>query len=137
MNTTPKVVLGVLGVIGGAVAIRTLSDATLSTHQPMAAGSRIDLVVDARAKDPERGQTLRETVEAQVLTCRLEVGSDVVGDIDELGDDRYHVVLTPDMDQTNRRQFRGCLEDWIIDHVLLDVVHLDTALSDDTPPRAG
>jgi hypothetical protein len=28
------------------------------------------------------------------------------------------------MDETNRRQFRGCLEDWLIDHVRLDVVTL-------------
>jgi hypothetical protein len=28
------------------------------------------------------------------------------------------------MDDTNRRQFRGCVEDWMIDHVRLDVVRL-------------
>jgi hypothetical protein len=26
------------------------------------------------------------------------------------------------MDQTNRRQFRGCLEDWTLDQLLVDVV---------------
>jgi hypothetical protein len=29
------------------------------------------------------------------------------------------------MDDTNRRQFRGCVEDWIVDHVRLDVVRLE------------
>jgi hypothetical protein len=29
------------------------------------------------------------------------------------------------MDETNRRQFRGCLEDWTIDHLRLDVETLD------------
>jgi hypothetical protein len=28
------------------------------------------------------------------------------------------------MDETNRRQFRGCLEDWVVDQVRLDVVSL-------------
>ena len=28
------------------------------------------------------------------------------------------------MDETNRRQFRGCLEDWVIDQFQLDVIRL-------------
>ena len=60
-----------------------------------------------------------------MLTCRLEVNSDVVGDIEPLGDGRFQAVLSPSMDETNRRQFRGCLEDWQIDHVRLDVLSLD------------
>jgi hypothetical protein len=34
-------------------------------------------------------------------------------------------VLDTALDQTNRRQFRGCLEDWIVDHLQLDVVELN------------
>ena len=34
----------------------------------------------------------------------------------------YRAVLQPAMDQTNRRQFRGCLEDWTLDQLLVDVV---------------
>jgi len=33
-------------------------------------------------------------------------------------------VLQPSMDDTNRRQFRGCLEDWKIDQFQLDVIRL-------------
>jgi hypothetical protein len=29
------------------------------------------------------------------------------------------------MDETDQRQFRGCLEDWVIDHVQADVVRLE------------
>jgi len=29
------------------------------------------------------------------------------------------------MDQTNRRQFRGCVEDFVIDHLQINVVRLD------------
>jgi hypothetical protein len=84
----------------------------------------MELVVDARSAGGERGQTLPEMVEAQVLTCRLEVTSDMAGPVEDLGDGRYRIELTPAMDETNRRQFRGCVEDFMIDHVQMDVIEL-------------
>jgi hypothetical protein len=33
-------------------------------------------------------------------------------------------VLTPALDETNRRQFRGCMEDWVIDHVRINVTDM-------------
>jgi lactate dehydrogenase-like 2-hydroxyacid dehydrogenase len=44
-----------------------------------------------------------------------------------LGDGRFRAVLTPAMDETNRRQFRGCVEDFMIDHVQIDVIQLTVA----------
>ena len=64
-------------------------------------------------------------VEAQLLTCRLEVASDLVGEVEREGDNRFRAVFTPSMDESNRRQFRGCIEDWVIDHVRIDVVHME------------
>ena len=60
-------------------------------------------------------------VEAQLLTCRLEVTSDIVGPIESLGDGLFRVVLQPAMDQTNRRQFRGCVEDFVTDGLQIDI----------------
>jgi hypothetical protein len=126
MRAAPAV-LGFVGVVGGLIGLRSLRDATLSTHTTtIAANSRIELIVDASTHRSEAGQSIDEIVEAQIVACRLEVSSDVVGDIESLGDDRFRAVLTPSMDHTNQRQFRGCLEDWIIDHVKLDVVSLTT-----------
>jgi hypothetical protein len=116
--------LAVAGVIVALFATLALRDATLSTHQSVPPGSRIELVVDARTKGGEIGQTLSEMVEAQVLLCRLEVSSDLVGDVEAMGLGRYRAVLAPSMDESNRRQFRGCLEDWVLDHVRLDGVSL-------------
>jgi hypothetical protein len=82
------------------------------------------VVVSATTKGGEGGQTLAEMVEAQLLTCRLEVTSDFAGPIEPLGDDRFRAVLTPALDDTNRRQFRGCVEDFMIDHVQINVVDL-------------
>jgi hypothetical protein len=117
------VLLGAVGLAVGVVAVLALREATLSTHDPVT-GRGVELIVSARTKAGEQGQTVPEMVEAQLLACRLEVTSDLAGPIEPLGDGRFRAVLTPAMDETNRRQFRGCLEDWMIDHVLLDVVEL-------------
>jgi hypothetical protein len=123
-----RIGLGAVGAAVGTLAVVALREATLSTHdEPAEPGSRMDLVVDARYRHPEQGQGLDELVEAQVQMCRLEVSSDVVGPIEHQGDGRFRTELSPSMDQTDRRQFRGCLEDWMIDGVLLDVVSLEQA----------
>jgi hypothetical protein len=120
-----SVALGAVGLIVGTLAVGALREATLSTHERIPPDSEMELVVSAEARGSEPGQTLAEMVEAQVVACRLEVTSDVVGEVEEMGDGRFRAVLAPAMDQTNRRQFRGCIEDWHIDHVRLDVVSLD------------
>jgi hypothetical protein len=118
------VLAGAAGLTIGMLAVLSLREATLSTHHPVRQESRTELIVSARARGAEPSQNLQEIVEAQIQTCRLEVTSDVVGEVAAVGDGRYRAVLHPSMDETNRRQFRGCLEDWLIDHVRLDVVTL-------------
>jgi hypothetical protein len=119
-----KIALGVVGLAIGVVGVLALREATLSTHEEVAA-RETRLVLSGQTKGAEEHQTLSEMVEAQVLTCRLEVESDLAGPIERLGDRRYRAVLVPAMDDSNRRQFRGCLEDWVIDGVQLDVERLD------------
>ena len=118
-----RVVLGLIGLGIGVVAVLALREATLSTHQRVA-GRGMELVVSAKTKGGEKSQTLSEMVEAQLLACRLEVNSDLDGRIEPLGSGRFRAELALALDQTNRRQFRGCLEDWIVDHLQLDVVQL-------------
>jgi hypothetical protein len=118
-----KIALGVVGLGLGVVAVLLLREATLSTHEAVDA-KQTGLLLSAKTKGGEEHQTLSEMVEAQVLTCRLEVESDLAGPIERVGDGRYRAVLEPALDDTNQRQFRGCLEDWIIDHVQLDVLDL-------------
>jgi hypothetical protein len=119
-----RLLLGGLGLALGVGGVLALREATLSTHGERVA-PRIELVVSARTKGGEVTQTLAEMVEAQVLGCRLEVNSDLTGPIEDLGDRRFRAVLAPSLDETNRRQFRGCLEDWVIDHLQLQVLRLD------------
>jgi hypothetical protein len=101
-----------------------MREATLSTHQPVDPGTEAIVLLDAEVKGSEPGQTRDEAVDAMVDMCRLEVGRSDPEQIDHLGGGRYRVVLRPGMDQTNQRQLRGCLEDWQIDHLRIDVVSL-------------
>jgi hypothetical protein len=118
-----EVLLGIVGLAVGIVGVLALREATLSTHETVT-GRGTQLVVDADTKGGEEGQTLEEMVEAQLNTCRLEVSSDVVGELEALGDGRFRTTLEPTLDETNERQFRGCVEDWVIDHLKVDVVDL-------------
>jgi hypothetical protein len=121
--TPGRLILGAIGLAVGVVGVLALREATLSTHEPVA-GSGVELVVSARTRGGEQHQTLSEMVEAQLLTCRLEVTSDLDGTIEELGNGRFRAVFTPAMDETNRRQFRGCVEDFMIDHVQINVLEI-------------
>ena len=122
--TPARAALGLVGLAVGVGGVLALREATLSTHESVA-GREMELVVSARTRGGEQDQTLAEMVEAQLLTCRLEVTSDLAGPIESLGDGRFHVVLIPAMDQTNRRQFRGCVEDFVTDHVQIDVIEFN------------
>lgn len=124
MKVLARVALGALGLVIGALAVSALREATMSTHHRVAPDSRSEVVVSARSRGAERNQTLGELVEALVLTCRLEVASDVDGAIEADGDDRFRFDLVPSLDETNRRQFRGCIQDFSIDQLRADVVSI-------------
>jgi hypothetical protein len=116
---------GAIGLAIGVLLVIALREATLSTHQPVPRNSKIAVVVTARARGAESGHTLDEMVEAQINACQFQVNSSVVGDIEDEGNGRYRAVFSPTLDQTNRRQFRGCLNDWLIDHFRMHVVRMD------------
>lgn len=124
--TPLRLLLGVVGVAIGIVGILALREATLSTHESVTA-AQTELVMSADTKGGERNQTLPEMVEAQLKTCRLEVASDVDGPIESVGEGNFRAVLVPALDETNRRQFRGCMEDWVIDHVRINVTEMANA----------
>ena len=81
MKHVVRLALAAVGVVIGVVAVVALREATLSTHEEVAPDSRIEVVVAGRVKGGEAGQTLAEMVEAQLYACRLEVNSDIVGEM--------------------------------------------------------
>jgi hypothetical protein len=126
-----KVVLAAVGLGIGIVAVIALREATLSTHDEVVPNRQIEVVVKGHKKNAERGQTIGEMVQAQLLACRLEVSSDLVGPIEPQGDNVFRAVFAPSMDETDRKQFRGCLRDWRIDQFKMDVIRLEEV------PRPG
>jgi hypothetical protein len=125
MGTPVRVVVApvVLALLGGGVW--QLRSATMSTHVPIDPASRLAVTVDAESNQSETGQSLLEMVTAKVAMCRLEVRtSDPTGPLEPGPDGRFRFVLQPSLDDTDRVQFRGCLEDWNVDHLLLDVVEM-------------
>ncbi len=131
-----RAVLGLVGLAVGVAGVLALREATLSTHEPVPPDSRTTVVVESESEHAERGQTVTEMTEALLLTCRLEVTSDLIGEIEvvetegdlSVDEDQvgiFRAALQPALDETNERQFRGCVEDWTIDQLLVDVLHID------------
>lgn len=127
------VALGAVGMAVGVVGVLALREATLSTHERDDPSSSVALVVDARTEGGEAGQTVAEMVEALLLTCRLEVTADLDGPVVDEGDGRFRAVLRPSLDETDRRQLRGCVEDWTIDHLRVDVVAFEPVPGEPVP----
>jgi hypothetical protein len=121
-----KIAFAIVGFAVGVALVVLLREATLSTHEEVAPASQVELVLSAHAKRPEHGQTLAELVEAQLATCKLQTKSEIVEPLAPQGDDtHFRAVLAPAMDDTDTRQFRGCLQDWFIDRVSVRVVSLE------------
>ena len=114
--------LGAVGIMVGTGAVLAMREATLSTHQPVGRDSEVVIDLEAEVNDPEGGRTMEDMVEALLAACRLEVDHSEIIDLSSHGDGRYRAVLRPGLDQTNQRQLRGCLEDFSIDHLRVDVL---------------
>lgn len=127
-RTLVPVLLGIIGLAVGGLLVSLLREATLSTHQPVSPYSRVEVTVRGSIHNTEDNQTLAEAVEAQLLTCRLEVTSDIIETLSQpepsATEGEFTVVLQPKLDQTNRRQFKGCVEDFVTDGLQMDVLEM-------------
>lgn len=107
-----------------AVGILVLRDATMSRETPV--DERRDLAVQVRAQvvDEPPG-VLPGMVRALLDVCRLEVDADLVV-FDSVDADEFRFVLSPTLNESDRRQLHGCLEDARIQHLQLDVLRMET-----------
>ena len=120
MSAKPYVI-GILGVAAGLVGVSELADATLTTHEALPPDSRTVVVVHASTVD-ERESTLGEGVDSLVRFCQLEVGRSIGTDrLQRLDGDRFQFTFQPGLDDANQDQFRGCVEDIVIDHLQASV----------------
>lgn len=121
------VAVAVLLVALVAIATRWAVDNTLSRHSDPVPGSSMVLTLRGERQSAAEHDEA-ELVEAVVAMCQLEVGG--LADPDSIvlvDDDRdlYEVVFAPDLDDSDRRQLRGCIEDLRIDHFLASVVSME------------
>lgn len=111
-----------LGLGGTFVGGATLMDHTLSRHEAVPPDSELEVEMTVATRTGvEAGN--EEIAEALVFACQLEVRSNVLpGSIETLEEGRYRFVMRPGLDDSDRRQLIGCLQDLRIDNVLANVV---------------
>lgn len=109
------------------VGVLLMREATQSRHRTMHPASRVRVVVAPHSNRPEQAQKGDDVVRAHLSYCQLEVGSAIEGDVEQVSDDpvRFAVVLAPALDETDRKQFRGCVEDWMVDNHRIDVIEME------------
>ena len=112
------VALVLVAVLAGVIALR---QATMSVHHGAPPGSSTRVVVVASTRSTD-GPSPAALTAAQVALCRVEVHDDTrEPTLRPLGADRFAFDVRPALDESDRRQLHGCLEDARIDRVQLRV----------------
>ncbi len=115
----------VLLVVLTGLAVITLAEFTMSRDQGVDRGSRMAVTVEARTRG-ETFFTRLEMTRALFLSCRLEVDARLVSDaMTILGTESFRFVIRPALNESDRRQLHGCLEDARIDQLQLDVLEME------------
>ncbi len=113
-------VVVLVGVV--ALGVQRLALATMSRDVATEPSSRTEVVVRAAAvREPHYG--LLEMTRALFLACRLQVTVDLVERaFERLSPATFRFVVQPALNESDRRQLHGCLEDARLEHLQLDVV---------------
>ncbi len=97
---------------------------TVEVKQPEGSYTEVVLAADIVR---ENADVRAEMAHGLVSTCRLLVNADVVEQsFRAVGDGVFAFRLRPGLDEFDRRELRGCLSDLRVQHLRLDVRHLET-----------
>ena len=121
-----KVLGKVAVVIALAGAVLLLRAATMSTDTDPVPGSSTTVVVET-FKQREPAFTLEEVTQTLVTTCRITVDAVILEPVTPLGERTFRFQVFPALNASDWQQFSGCLEDARLDHVILDVVSMQTS----------
>lgn len=128
MNPALRAIGTLVGIAVLGVGVYLLRDSTMSRHSVQDASSRLEVLIGADLRGSEPGHHVLDHARAKTFACRTEIAlSDPVEDLTPVtrdGEELFRFVLQPSLDDTDRRQFRGCMEDWNMDHVQIDVVSM-------------
>jgi hypothetical protein len=128
---TPTLVLAAVVVALIAVVI-VLRETTMTRHEAVPPDSRlvVEFTVSSRGVDEDRAAQLTD---AAFRACALQTAGGIVATLERVGD-RYVGVLRPTLDDPNQRQFRGCLQDIRVQHLLLNVKEMRTEIDAPAAP---
>ena len=105
---------------------------TVDIPQPEGSYTDVVLAVSIREDESVRDEMAR----GLVSTCRLLVNADVVEDtFTEVDDGVFAFRVRPGLDEFDRRELKGCLQDTKVQHLLADVRTLETIAPGDAGAR--
>ncbi len=115
----------VLLIVVAGLAVVAMAEFTMSRDRGVDPASRMAVTVEARTRG-ENFFTRLEMTRALFLSCRLEVDARLVSDaMTVLGPESFRFVIRPALNESDRRQLHGCLEDARIDQLQLDVLEME------------
>jgi hypothetical protein len=115
------VAIGIAIVVCGLIGLRLLADATLTTHVSMDPDSRMTMVLHGN-RGAEAEHALPAQLESLAHYCELEVHGTIQPEHTRvIGEDRISIVFQPALDDADQRQFRGCVSDLRVDHLIASV----------------
>ena len=118
-------VLAVVTVAAG-VAIYFLREKYESRHVPNDPESRVEVVIDTDQRGGADDQPLEAMTESLVTICYLDVDALLVPDsLEARGDGQFRFVLQPSLDDSDREQLDGCLEDWTVENLRAHVLEFN------------
>ena len=123
MRPAAKVALNLAAVALLAGGVLVVRDLTQSTHHRRPADSRLRVVVEPVQNRSEPSQTLEAVARAHLAFCDVEVSPGIEGEPQVVAHDPLliEVIFAPALDATDRKQFKGCVEDWLVDNHLIHV----------------
>ena len=125
MTRWPGQVMALVAVtVVVGIAVYALREEYESRHVPNDPRSRVEVVIDTNQRGGADDQPLELMTESLVTICYLDVDAVLVdGSFGPVGgSEHFRFVLQPSLDDSDREQLDGCLEDWTVENLQAEVV---------------
>lgn len=111
----------ILGLALLFAGIWWLREETMSRQHAVPTHSASVLIVEGESRLGEPRHGLESRVSAVLNACEIEADSTLVH-VRRLDDAQFEALLKPALGPTNEAQFSGCVQDWTLDGVLVNIV---------------
>lgn len=117
-----RVVATVVALVAATAGIFVLREATITREVTTA--SHTEMEVRLRIHTNEEGADPERLADSLFSLCRLQVDAVRSAGPEPVGGGVFAFRLRPTLDESDRRQLEGCIEDAHVDHVQGDVLTL-------------